>query len=108
MCLVFFFLLTRRSNFQLLRSTYACLFVSQTETFDGDMNCDSLFVLACRSYGHLQVLQRLLTHPITSGLANFQYADQLGLENDTVTEESRGLITICVLLTDVWPRKETI
>lgn len=58
------------------------------------MNCDSLFVFARRSDGDLEILQCLLAHPVAARLAHLQNADELGLEDDTVAEESRGLVTV--------------
>lgn len=58
------------------------------------MNRDALLVFTRRPNGDLKILQRLLAHPIAARLAYLQDANELGLEDDTVAEESRGLVAV--------------
>lgn len=45
----------------------------QPQTIDGHMDGYPLLVLSSRPDGHFEILQRLLAHPITSGLAHLKF-----------------------------------
>jgi len=53
-----------------------------------------LLVLPSRPDGHLEVLQRLLAHPIATGLAHLQNADELCLELNAIAEKASRIIAI--------------
>lgn len=72
----------------------ARLLIPQPQPIDGHMNRYPLLVLAGCPYGHLEVLQRLLAHPVSSRLAHLQNADELGLELNAIAEKSSRIIAI--------------
>jgi hypothetical protein len=74
--------------------TYTRFLISQSKTFDGNMDRYALFVLTRSTYRDLQVLQCLLAHTITSRFTNFKYANEFGLENDSIAKKSRWFITV--------------
>ena len=52
------------------------------------MNDNPLLVFARRLDGHLQLLQRVLTHPVSPGLGHLQHTDQFALEGLTFAKET--------------------
>jgi len=70
------------------------LLIPQAQPVDGHMDGYPLLVLPSRPDGHLEVLQRLLAHPIATGLAHLQNADELCLELNAIAEKASRIIAI--------------
>jgi hypothetical protein len=58
------------------------------------MDCDPLFVLARSPDGHLQVLQRLLTHSVATCLTHLEYSNEFRLKLNAIAKKSGWLRTI--------------
>lgn len=71
-----------------------CLLIPQPQPIDGHMDGYPLLVLAGCPDGHLEVLQRLLAHAISPGLAHLQNADELCLELDAIAEKASRIVAI--------------
>ena len=68
-------------------TSYPGLLISDLKPVHGNLDVDALLVLSAGLDGHLELLQRVLAHPVPPGLLHLQHPDQLPLEHLAVADK---------------------
>ena len=71
----------------ILTSSHPRLLISDLKPVHSNLDVDSLLVLAAGLDGHLELLERVLAHPVPPGLLHLQHPDQLPLEHLAVADK---------------------